>query len=98
MHFDVSQFIFNDFYHGTLFQIQEKGIWIVHYLVISPGKNSISHFYHGVFLFSRYVSWCPFKTTEAYNACNKKGGKCLQFHEGNSNVVLQVFQNIWNVI
>ena len=39
-----------------------------------------------------------FKTTEAYNACNKKGGKCLQFHEGNSNVVLQVFQNIWNVI
>ena len=33
MHFDVSQFIFKDSYHGTLLQIQEKGIWIVHYLV-----------------------------------------------------------------
>ena len=33
IHFDVSQCIFNCFYYSKLLQIQEKGIWIVHYLV-----------------------------------------------------------------
>ena len=75
MHFDVSQFIFNDFYHGTLFQIQEKGIWIVHYLVISTGKIRDHISIMEYFCFRGTFLGALFKTTEAYNACNKKRRK-----------------------